>query len=142
MLLSSIARQNLSLCCLAFFVNAAGENEMPIVTGKSASPRCFKGIMDKKKPLGAPYYSNAKAWVDSVIMSDILSKINRKFARQKRKVILILDNDSSHSPDLVGKFSYIKVVFLPKNTTSPLQSLDAGIMKADCSFQKLMGVPL
>ena len=66
---------------LAFFVNAAGEKEMPIVIGKSASPRCFKGIRDKKMPLGVPYYSNAKAWMDSVIMLDILNKINRKLAQ-------------------------------------------------------------
>ena len=114
---------------LAFFVNATGEKEMPIVIGKSASPRCFKGIRDKKMHLGVPYYSNAKAWMDSVIILDILNKINRKFARQKRKVILFLDNVSSHSPDLVGKFSNITVVFLPKNTTSRLQPLDAGIIK-------------
>ena len=61
---------------LAFIVNATGGKEMPIVIGKSASPRCFKGIKDKKTPLGVPYYSNAKAWMDSVIMSDILSKTN------------------------------------------------------------------
>ena len=46
---------------LAFFVNAVGEKEVPIVIGKSASPRCFKGIRDKKKPLGVLYYANAKA---------------------------------------------------------------------------------
>ena len=119
---------------------------MPIVIGKSASPQCFKGIRDKKMPLGVPYYSNAKAWMNSVIMLDILNKINQKLARQKRKVILFLDNVSSHSQDLVGKFSNIKVVFLPKNTTSRLQPLDAGIIKkiqgtvlkadcATCSFQ-------
>ena len=86
---------------------------MPIVIGKSASPRCFKGIRDKNIPLGVPYYSNAKAWMNSVIMLDILNKINRKLAQQKRRVILFLDNVSSHSPDLVDKFSNIKVV-LPK----------------------------
>ena len=81
---------------LAFFVNAAGEKEVPILIGKSASPRCFKGIRDRK-PLGVPYYANAKAWMDSVIMLDILNKLNRKLAQQKRKVILFLDNVSSHS---------------------------------------------
>ena len=114
---------------LAFFVNSAGEKEMPIVIGKSASPRCFKGIRDKNIPLGVPYYLNAKAWMNSVIMLDILNKINRNLARQKRRVILFLDNVSSHSPDLVSKFSNITVVFLPKNTTSRLQPLDAGIIK-------------
>ena len=67
--------------------------------------------------------------MDSVIMLDILNKINRKLAQQKKKVILFLDNVSSHSPDLVSKFSNIEVVFLPKNTTSHLQPLDAGIIK-------------
>ena len=37
---------------LAFIVNAAGEKELPIVIGRAASPRCFKGIRDKKNPLG------------------------------------------------------------------------------------------
>ena len=75
------------------------------------------------------YYSNAKTWMDLLIMSDILTKLNRKFAREKRNVLLFLDNVSSHSPDLVGKFSNIKVVFLPNNTTSRLQPSDAGIIK-------------
>ena len=34
---------------LAFFVNAAGVKEVPIVIGKSALPQSFKGIEDKKK---------------------------------------------------------------------------------------------
>ena len=100
---------------------------MPIVIGRAASPRCFKGITDKSKQLAVPYYSNAKAWVDSAIMSDILSKLNQKFVHQNRKVLLFLDNVSSHSPDLVGRFSNITVIFLPKNTTSRLQPLDAGV---------------
>ena len=45
---------------LAFIANAAGGKEVSIVTGKAASPRCFKGLKDKKNPLGVPYYSNAK----------------------------------------------------------------------------------
>ena len=44
-------------------------------------------------------------------------------------MIFFLDNVSSHSPDLVSKFLNIKVVSLPKNTTSRLQPLDAGIIK-------------
>ena len=31
----------------AFFVNAKGGKEKPIVVGKSANPRCLKGISDR-----------------------------------------------------------------------------------------------
>ena len=102
---------------------------MPIVIGKAASPRCFKGLKDKKNPLGVPYYSNAKAWMNSDIMFDVLTKTNRKLAQQKRNVVLFLDYVSSHPPELSKKFSRIKVIFLPKNTTSHVQPLDAGIIK-------------
>ena len=42
---------------LAFLVNTAGDKELPIVTGRASSPRCSKGIQDKKQPLGIPSYS-------------------------------------------------------------------------------------
>ena len=51
----------------------------------------LQGHKDKKMPLGIPYYSNAKAWMDSVIMLDILKKINRKLARQKTMSAHILE---------------------------------------------------
>ncbi|XP_066921311.1 tigger transposable element-derived protein 6-like [Clytia hemisphaerica] len=50
--------------------------------------------------------------------------------KEKRKVILFLDNATVHPPSLVDKYSNIKVVFLPKNATSRLQPLDAGIIQS------------
>ena len=110
---------------IAFFVNAAGEKEPPIIISKSASPRCF----NKANPHGLPYFSNPKAWMNMEIMHAILAKLNQKIIRQGRKILLLLDNVSSHSPDLKDRFSNIKVAFLPKNTTSRLEPLDAGIIK-------------
>ena len=63
------------------------------------------------------------------IMDTILSELNRRLVKEKRNILLLLDNVSSHTPDLKEKFSNIKVVFLPVNTTSKLQPLDAGIIK-------------
>ena len=114
---------------ISFFVSAAGHKEPPIIIGKSASPRCFKGLRDKRRPHGLPYFANPKAWMNINIMNTILNKLNRKMVRQGRKILLLLDNVSSHSPDIKESFSNIKVVFLPKNTTSRLQPLDAGIIK-------------
>lgn len=87
-------------------------------------------MRDKKKPVGAPYYTNVKVQMDSVIMFSILNKVNQKLAWLKTKVILFLDNVSSHSSCMVGKYSNTNVVFLHKtNTTSHLQPLDGGIIK-------------
>ena len=48
---------------------------------------------------------------------------------ENQNVLLFLDNAPVHPKNLVGKYSNIKIVFFPKNTTLRLQSLDAGIIK-------------
>ena len=65
--------------------------------------------------------------MNTEIMSTILTKLNRRMVREKRNILM--DNVSSHSPTFCESFSNVKVVFLPVNTTSRLQPLDAGIIK-------------
>ena len=59
----------------------------------------------------------------------ILNIFNKQLVKQERRILLFIDNVSSHDPTLKDKFSNINIIFLPKNTTSRLQPLDAGIIK-------------
>jgi hypothetical protein len=51
-------------------VNAKGGKEKPIVIGKSAKPRCFKGISDRSE-LPCVYFNQHKAWMESEILEEI-----------------------------------------------------------------------
>ena len=113
----------------AFFVNAKGGKEKPIVVGKSANPRCLKGISDRST-LPCQYFNQRKAWMESGILEKILSNLNRRLKTQNRRILLLMDNAPCHPEDLDEKFTQINVVFLPANTTSLLQPLDLGIIQA------------
>ena len=60
------------------------------------------------------------------IMTEWLSSFDKKIGRQGRKVLLFMDNASSH-PRLELKNN--KIIFLPPNTTAACQPLDQGIIK-------------
>ena len=110
-------------------MNASGGKEDPIVIRKSVKPRCFKSLKDKGRPYSCHYFANKKAWMTSEIFEEILAQLNRRMKRQNRNIILFLDNAPCHPPLPSGHFSNIKLAFLPKNTTSRSQPLDAGIIK-------------
>lgn len=113
-------RLTVMLCCFA-----DGTFEKPLVIGKSNNPRCFKNI--KKENLPVIWKSNRKAWMTTSIMEEWLIRLNRKMAIQNRKILLFLDNATSH-PNL--NLSNIQLCFFPPNTTSRLQPLDQGIINA------------
>ena len=62
-------------------------------------------------------------------MEAALARFNRKVVFEDIKVIIFLDNATCHPEFMICQFSQIKIIFLPKNTSSRLQPLDAGIIQ-------------
>ena len=91
--------------------------------------RSFKRSNAALKLEQVSYFADTKSWMQINIMENVLDKLNNKMKVEKRNALLFLDNAPVHPEGLQGKYSNIKVVFLPKNTTSRLQPLDAGIIK-------------
>ena len=119
----------------AFFVNAAGGKEDPIVIGKSEKPRCFKNLKDISRPYKCHYVANNKAWMNSDLMLEILLSLDRRLQRQQREILLFMDNAPCHSASF--HLRNITVYFLPKNTTSKTQPLDSGIIASwKCKYKK------
>ena len=110
---------------VALIANATGEKEDPIVIWTSKN---FRGIQTRRQ-LPVFYFDQRNAWMTADIMYQIVGSFNRKMIQQKRSVLLLMDNAGCHPEDLRDKFSNVKVVFFPPNTTSKLQPLDLGIIK-------------
>ena len=71
------------------------------------------------------------------LFTDWIRTVNRTMRRQRRNILMFLDNASSHSEDV--RLSNVTLKFLPPNTTSVLQPLDQGIIRAfKARYRKLM----
>lgn len=118
-------KRNKDRVTLMFCCNANGtEKRKVLVIGKSKQPRCFKSF---NVQVYVDYVSSRKAWMNSALFISFLSKLNSDMILQDRKILLLLDNASSHPTDV--ELSNVKLCFLPPNTTSHLQPLDSGIIK-------------
>lgn len=116
----SVERLTVLLCC-----NADGLDKLPpLIIGKSKNLRCFKNV----KKLPCDYTSSKTAWMTSGIFLDFLHKFDRKLGKEKRKVILFIDQCPSHPKDLPS-LNYTKVLFFPANCTSKLQPMDLSIIR-------------
>ena len=106
--------------------NMDGSEKLPILAiGKSAKPRCFLNV----KKLPVTYRNNKKAWMTSSLFREWIEDLDNHFGKKKRRILLIIDNCSSHDPTLSTSLKNIDLKFLPPNCTSHLQPCDLGIIK-------------
>ncbi|XP_057340566.1 tigger transposable element-derived protein 6-like [Microplitis mediator] len=111
--------------------NMTGTEKLkPLVIGKAKKPRCFSGC----KSLPVDYEANKKAWMTADIFKQWLIKLDKQMIREKRKILLFIDNCTAHN--VIPLLKAVKVKFLPPNTTSRLQPLDQGIIKNFKSFYR------
>jgi hypothetical protein len=112
-----------------FCSNLDGSDKYKLtVIGKFKNPRCFKDVHD----LPVHYMAQKNAWMDSDIYREWVRKFDHKMARQGRKVLLFMDNVSSHNKydQEALSLTATEVKFFPPNTTSRLQPMDQGIIQA------------
>lgn len=99
---------------------------LSIILGRAARPRCFRNIDMKKLPVY--WYSNRSSWMTSKIFTEWLNNIDMQMRRQKRHILLFLDNAPVHPPDI--QLENIKLRFFPANTTAKIQPMDQGVIRA------------
>ena len=64
-------------------------------------------------------------------------KTRRKFEKQKRKIIMFVDNCPAHPRSVQSKLKAIRLEFLPPNKTSVLQPMDQGIIhNVKCHYRR------
>ena len=104
--------------------SVTGEKLPMLVIGKSVKPRCFKHV----KNLPFRYRAQPKSWMISFLFDEWVKELDRKFEKENRKIVLIVDNCPAH-PINEG-LKAIELVFLPLNTTSKTQPMDQGVLRS------------
>ena len=72
------------------------------------------------------YESNKKAWMTLPLFNIFLEKLNSRMVSENRKIILLLDNATSHVS--LKKFENIVIYRIPPNMTAHIQPMDNGII--------------
>jgi hypothetical protein len=103
-------------------VSMTGKKFPLLVIGKFKKPRCLKNIVQ----LPVTYRANQKAWMTSELFTEFVRSLDQQMQSKNRKVALILDRCPAH-PKVAG-LKNVELFFLPPNTTSKTQPLDAGII--------------
>lgn len=111
--------------------NVTGFKLKPLLIYRSENPRALSRV--RKNTLPVYYRANNKAWMTQALFEDWFTHCFipsvKHYCQEKGipfKIILLLDNAPGHPQYLDGLNPDVKIVYLPKNTTSILQPMDQG----------------
>jgi len=123
---------------ILFGCNSSGTEKLePFFIGSSKQPRAFQNLTPEQ--LGFQYSANKKAWMTWSLFSEWLASLDSHVGKTPgRHILLLLDNCSAHKepkqpaeePIQPLELQNITIHFLPPNSTSRIQPLDAGIIAA------------
>ncbi|XP_060679989.1 tigger transposable element-derived protein 1-like [Hemiscyllium ocellatum] len=131
---------------LLLHCNASGDCKIkPLLVYHSESPRVFKKNNVMKSKLNVMWRANMKAWITRQFFTEGIHEefdpTVKAYLEEKNlplKAHLVMDNVPAHPPgfeeDLVHEYSFIKVKFLPLNTTLLIQPMDQQVIS---NFKKL-----
>ena len=85
--------------------NAVGEKLPLFEIGKSKKPQCFKRI----KRLPCRCCSTKKGWMDSILFEEWVREVDRRFTKEGRKIVLLVDNCPAHLS--IGNLVSTKLIF-------------------------------
>ena len=107
--------------------------ELPLLCiGTVSNPR-WSVVLGGKADPPVDYRSSAKGWMTTKLFTDWLDAQEKKFKRQGRRCLLLVDNCPCHvglTEKFDGTKTNLRLVMLPKNTTSCLQPCDQGVIKS------------
>lgn len=131
---------------LALCANASGDCKIkPLLVYHSENPRAFKSHKILKEKLQVMWRANPKAWITRQFFVQWVNLVFgpsvKKYLQENNlpmQALLVLDNAPAHPPnledDILEEFKFIKVLYLPPNTTPILQPMDQQVIS---NFKKL-----
>lgn len=126
--------------------NASGDFKVkPLLVYHSENPRIFKKNNIIKSKLPVMWRANNKAWLTRQFFIEWIKNVFAPSVKEylekndlPLQCLLVMDNAPAHPPDLedelVEEFDFIKVKFLPANTTPLIQPMDQQVIS---NFKKL-----
>lgn len=103
--------------------NKSGTEKLPLmVIGKFQHPRSLRNV----KSLPAKYQHEQNAWMTAELFEDFMLTMNKKFEKEKRFVLVVVETSGIHSSSLVPKLTNIQLVIQQPKSPSPLRH---GIVK-------------